>query len=144
MKSKFITVKNFIDDPSTSFTDITEISGLDLQQIGENGLCIVRLSPHQKQKVHYHSYAEIDVFIVISGDGSLHLGKVQNNRVVPGSEEKIPLKTGDTYCVKPYVLHGVEAGSKGLTYLNIAHDSHGLSIEGEKIRRSHDVFFPME
>lgn len=74
----------------------------------------------------------------------MHLAKIENDRIVPGSKDKIPLKESDTYSIPPYVLHSCEAQEQGLIYLNIAHEIHGLPVEEETHRRAVDVFFPFE
>ena len=142
MPSKFTKIVNFDESLSKPEFSVTAVNQAYLQTQGDYGLNVFSLDPHHKQKPHYHTYGDIDIFSVISGCGDLHLAKVEKDKVVPGTEEKLSLKKGDTYCIAPYTLHSIETGDDPITLLNVAPNSHSAPATKEKYQRGVDIFFP--
>ncbi len=142
MLSKFTKIVNFEEELSKTEFSISAVDQAYLQNKGDYGLVVFKLKANQKQKPHFHTYGDIDIFSVVSGGGFLHLAKVEDDKVVAGTEEKIPLKKGDTYCIEPYTLHSVEAGEEDIVLLNVAPNAHSAPAEGEEFQRGIDIFFP--
>ena len=84
MSSKLTKVVNYEDSLLNAKTTITGVNLAYLQRRGDYELVIFKLNPHYKQKLHYHTYGDIDIFTVVEGSGYLnyqlpsvknHLGK---------------------------------------------------------------------
>jgi mannose-6-phosphate isomerase-like protein (cupin superfamily) len=144
MASKFTKIVNYEEALSKAGKSITAVNQSFLQKSGDYEYAVFTLEPHHKQKAHFHTYGDIDIFTIVAGSGYLHLAKIENDCIVPGTEEKLSLKKGDTYCLEPYTLHNIETSDESITVLNIAPGGHSAPAEKEKYQRSIDIFFPLK
>lgn len=141
---KLTKIVNYKDALLKTQMNITAVKQAYLQQRGDYEFVVFTLGPDHKQKPHFHTYGDIDIFTIVSGSGHLHLAKMEQDRIVPGSKEKLSLKEGDTYCIDPYTLHSIETGKDPITVLNVAPGGHSAPDNGEEYQRGVDIFFPVE
>lgn len=140
--SSLIQLTNYAMALKNATNTITAVQQARLQQAGDYELVAFQVPPAQHQKPHYHTYGDIDIFMVIEGEGRLHLAKIFDKKIVAGSEEIHDLKKGDTYRIKPYVLHSIENSTNHpILMLNIAPGAHSSPFGGVPDHIV-DIFFP--
>lgn len=144
MASKIINIVNIEKAMASAKESITAVTQSLLQSKGDYEYVVFKLEPNHRQRKHFHTYGDIDIFTVAEGSAYLHLAKIEEDKIVPGTEEKILVKKGDTYSVGPYTLHGLETTDDSVMVLNIAPGNHSAPAEGDKHQRSVDVFYPKQ
>jgi len=126
---------------STTF-NITGVDQDGLHRIGDYDLAVFQVASNSNQRPHYHTYGDIDVFMVVAGSGVLHLAKIEHQRIVEDSRQSHEIKAGDTYRVDPYTLHSIENKSnEPIRVLNVAPGAHSAPMEGDT-EHAVDIFFP--
>ncbi|MCL1078145.1 hypothetical protein D5R81_09640 [Parashewanella spongiae] len=142
MKSKILEVKNYHAELQANSVDTTtDVTQSVMSEAGEYGFVVFKLDANRKQKPHFHTYGDIDIFMIVEGSGILHLAEVKDDQVVSGSKEALPLKQGDIYSVKPYFLHSIETKDEPIVIANIAPLAHSDLKEGRKNQIAIDLFF---
>ena len=125
---------------SRSEKSVTAVMQTPLHRRCDYELVIFELAANESQNPHYHIFGEIDIFMVTAGSGRLDLAKVEDGKVVKGSEQSYELKAGDTYCVGLYTLHSIHAGADGIRVMNIAQPAHS-AVKGADVSRATDIHF---
>ena len=135
-------IANWVEALKNTTLNLTAVNQSNLHTDRDYGLDVFSIASGLKQRAHYHTYGEIDYFMVMIGTGILHLAKIENNRRVPGSEETHFISAGDTYFVRPYTLHGIEnTGESDIVVLNIAPGAHSAPMNSMPDHVV-DIFFP--
>ena len=142
MKSKFINLKNSHDLLNYYTSEITTPNAAGLVKLGDYGLVAFSLPPRDKQKPHFHTYGDIDMFMVLEGSGYLNLAQIKSDKIVSGTEERVKLKKGDAYNVPPYTLHSIETEDEPIMLINFAPEAHSEPPDGLTHQRSLDLFYP--
>ncbi|MBM7071431.1 cupin domain-containing protein [Shewanella sp. 202IG2-18] len=142
MQSKILDIKNYNVELQTNAADTTtDVIQSVMSEAGEYGFVVFKLDENRKQKPHFHTYGDIDIFMVVEGSGILHLAEVKDDQIVSGSNESLQLKQGDIYSVKPYFLHSIETKNEPIVIANIAPLAHSDLKEGRKNQIAVDLFF---
>ncbi|RYV00676.1 hypothetical protein SOPP22_17880 [Shewanella sp. OPT22] len=113
-----------------------------LVDYGDYAVTTFEMSPNRPAATHYHTFGDFDFFVIIKGSGQLHLAQVEDDKIVPGSEEIKPLKQGDFCAVSPYTLHGMEALENGMTVMGFAPKNHNGDYRSSEQNISTDYFEP--
>lgn len=142
MSSKFTKIVNLEQALKSSAESISAVQQSPLQTAGDYEMATFTLEPGQAQHPHFHTYGDIDLFVVLEGEGELHLAQIESDSIVGGSEEVIRLVKGDTYSLAPYILHSVRTQAAPIKILNIAPGAHSAPKSPERTQRSVDVYFP--
>ncbi|WP_167554521.1 hypothetical protein [Legionella israelensis] len=76
--------------------NLTSVNQAGLHPLGDYELAVISINAHEAQRPHYHTYGDIDIFMVVSGKGRLHIAKVHHNKIVAGTKETHELNGGIT------------------------------------------------
>ncbi len=95
-----------------------------LETEGDYTLGILEFPAEWRQKPHYHQFGDIDIFIVVAGTATLYLARHESNKILSESIEQYHLKPGDTYAIKPQVVHFFETHGCPFRVMNIAQPQH--------------------
>ena len=105
MQSNIIELKNYKNElKNNSAITTTEVNQSIVAEAGDYGFGVFELEPHGLQRPHFHSYGDIDIFMVVEGQGYLHLAQLKDNQVLEHTKEKLPIKQGDVYSVRNYSI----------------------------------------
>lgn len=120
----------------------TGLQRAHLVDYGDYAVTTFEMAPNRPAYTHYHTFGDFDFFIILKGSGKLHLAQIENDKIVPGSEEVKLLNEGDFCAVNPYTLHGMEALENGMTVIGLAPKNHNGDYRNSKQNISVDYFEP--
>ncbi len=142
MQSKIVNIRNYHSELQfNSDETTTDVTQSVMSKAGEYGFVVFKLEAKKTQKPHFHTYGDIDVFMVVESSGTLHLAAVNDDKKVIDTDEALPLKQGDIYSVKPYFLHSIETHDESIVIANIAPLAHSDLKEKKNNQIAVDLFF---
>lgn len=137
-----VQVKNCFDVLRNTQKNVTAVNQVDLFDIGDYGLAVFTIEANSNQRPHYHTFGDIDIFMVVSGHGILSVANIEGGHIMAETMEEHQLKPGDCYMVKPYTLHSIEnKEDTPIVVLNVAPRAHSAPMEGE-VGYMIDIVFP--
>ncbi len=88
------------------------------------GMVVEEIPPSLAIAPHYHDAGD-DFFMILSGECTLYLADLADDKKTHLNPRRIQLKPGDTYAVPPKVIHGIESNhSEKIVIANIAPQTH--------------------
>jgi mannose-6-phosphate isomerase-like protein (cupin superfamily) len=106
-----------------SHLDKDEKSDIHMLQLTEGPTAIfaAELKAGKKLPAHFHNQG-VEVYQILSGDGTFELGQVTDGQVV--WEECLPVKEGDLFEVQAGQVHRLSGGREDLRLLFITPPTH--------------------
>ncbi|MHC1719434.1 MAG: cupin domain-containing protein [Clostridiaceae bacterium] len=108
------------------FASLIQDEKSDVQMLplteGAMSLILAELKTNKKLPAHYHSEGT-EIYQIISGEGTVEFGELQNGNVLWG--DRLKIKEGDVFEVMPYIVHRLSNyGNEVLRMIFFAPSSH--------------------